>query len=199
LRHLGGIGLFAVAILDSSPLPTFGGTDILTALLAARHNEPWYYYAAIAAVGSTLGAFFTYRVAHRAGAGYLRDKFGARKVSKLLGIFERWGTGVLVLSSAVPIPSPTSAFFAAAGALNYPLRNFLLVVALSRCARYTAIAAIASRYGRHFIRALRHPGQYSGMLLLIIGATLLVVLAAILVRKQWEDARQLTRNQLNQG
>ncbi len=32
-RHLGVFGLFLFAILDSSPLPTFGGPDILIALL----------------------------------------------------------------------------------------------------------------------------------------------------------------------
>ena len=35
LGHLGAAGLFFLAILDSSPIPTFGGPDILTAMLAA--------------------------------------------------------------------------------------------------------------------------------------------------------------------
>lgn len=35
LRHLGAFGLFFRAILDSLPLPIFGGSDILTAILAA--------------------------------------------------------------------------------------------------------------------------------------------------------------------
>ncbi|HXY77802.1 MAG TPA: hypothetical protein VEH47_03260, partial [Candidatus Acidoferrales bacterium] len=48
VRHLGGLGLFLLAIVDSSPIPTFGGLDIVTAILAARQREPWYYYAAAA-------------------------------------------------------------------------------------------------------------------------------------------------------
>jgi hypothetical protein len=39
-RHLGALGLFFLAILDSSPLPTFGGPDILIAILAASHRNP---------------------------------------------------------------------------------------------------------------------------------------------------------------
>jgi membrane protein YqaA with SNARE-associated domain len=198
LRHLGGLGLFALAVLDSSPFPTFGGTDILTAILAARHREPWYYYAIIAAAGSTLGAYITFRMAHRAGAGYLREKFGERRVAKLLEIFEHWGTGVLVLSTAVPIPSPTAAFFAASGVLNYSPRKFLVVVTLSRMARYAVIAAVASQYGRQFIRALRHPGQYYGVLLLITVALIVLVVAAILVRKQLEDAQEIIRSRVEQ-
>ena len=199
LRHLGGLGLFLVAILDSSPLPTFGGTDILAAILAAQHREPWYYYTLAAAAGSVLGAYLTFHTGHRAGAAYLRDKFGERRVSKLLAYFERWGTGVLVLSTAVPIPSPTAAFFAIAGVLNYPVRKFLVVVTLSRLVRYAAIASIASLYGRQFIRALRHPSQYYGVLFLIALAIALLVLGAILVRRQLEDAREVLRNRELRG
>ena len=188
LRHLGVFGLFLLAVADSSPLPTFGGPDILTAIFAARHKDPWYYYAAVATTGSVIGAYLTFRMAQRAGSGYLREKFGERRVEKLLAFFERWGTGALVLSSAVPFPCPTSAFFAAAGALNYRRRNFVIVVALSRAARYAAIASIASHYGRHFILALRHPSKYYGVLLLIAAAVALLMLAAILVHRQLEDA-----------
>ena len=198
LRHLGGLGLFALAVLDSSPFPTFGGTDILTAILAARHREPWYYYAIIATAGSVLGAYITFHMGHRAGAAYLREKFGERRVAKLLAIFERWGTGVLALSTAVPIPSPTAAFFAVSGVLNYSTRRFLVVVTLCRVARYSAIAAIASSYGRHFLRVLRHPGQYYGSLLLMIAALLVLVLATILVRKQLEDAREVFRSRVEE-
>ncbi len=194
LRHLGILGLFLLAVADSTPLPTFAGPDILTAILAARHRDPWYYYAAVATVGSVIGAYMTFRMAHHAGASYLRDKFGERKVTKLLAFFEKWGTGALALSSAVPIPSPTSAFFAAAGVLNYRPRNFVVVVTLSRAARYAAIASIASHYGRHFIQALRHPAQYYGVLLLIAGAVFVIALAAILLQRQLEDAHDVLRN-----
>jgi len=67
-RHLGALGLFFLAILDSSPLPTFGGPDILTAISAASHRNPWYEYAAVATAGSVIGALLTFRVARRAGS-----------------------------------------------------------------------------------------------------------------------------------
>src|SRR5207253_41959 len=41
LRHWGGIGVLILAALDSSVLPTLGGVDALTILLAARHPELW--------------------------------------------------------------------------------------------------------------------------------------------------------------
>ena len=67
-RHLGATGLFFLAILDSSPLPTFGGPDIVTALLAAGHRPLWYEYAAAATAGSVVGAYLTFRLARRAGS-----------------------------------------------------------------------------------------------------------------------------------
>jgi membrane protein YqaA with SNARE-associated domain len=184
LGHLGGLGLFAVAVVDGSPLPTFGGPDILTAILAARHVEPWYYYAAIATLGSVVGAYLTYRAAHLAGAGYLQKKFGKRRVKKSLAYFEKWGTTGLAVSSAVPFPFPTSALFAAAGVLKYSWRKFLVVVAICRGARYTLIAFIAFHYGRHFVRALRNPGQYYAWIVAIVIVLAGIIVTTVLMRRR---------------
>src|SRR5215475_7395895 len=75
LRHLGAAGLFFLAVLDSSPIPTFSGPDILTAILAASHRPLWYEFAATATAGSVLGAYLTFRIARTAGSAYLDKKF----------------------------------------------------------------------------------------------------------------------------
>ena len=193
MRHLGGVGLFLLAIVDSSPIPTFGGLDILTAILAARQREPWYYYAGFATAGSVIGAYLTFRIARKAGLDYLNRKFGKRKVARLLKYFQRWGTGALVVSTVVPLPFPTSAFFAAAGVLDYPLRTFIMVVALGRAVRYGAIAAIASHYGRRFVVGLRHLGQHSGWLLAIAAAVVIATTAAIMLTKRLQSSRPVVK------
>jgi len=193
VRHLGGLGLFLLAIVDSSPIPTFGGLDILTAILAARQHEPSYYYAGFATAGSIIGAYLTFRMARKAGLGYLNRKFGKRRVARLLKYFQRWGTGALVVSTVVPLPFPTSAFFAVAGALDYPLRTFLVVVASGRAVRYGTIAAIASHYGRRFVIGLRHLGRHSGWLLAIAAAVIIVVAAAIALRKRLQSSRHVVK------
>lgn len=185
-RHLGATGLFFLAILDGLPLPTFGGPDILTAILAASHRNPWYEYAVVATAGSVIGAYITFRLARRAGIAYLRSKFGQGRVAKLLGLFEKWGTGALALSTAVPFPFPTSAFFAAAGASGYGTRKYLAVVALCRGARYSLVAILADRYGRHFVRVVRHPAQYWGWLLLFAAIVVAIAAAAVLVNRRLE-------------
>jgi membrane protein YqaA with SNARE-associated domain len=183
-RHLGALGLFSLAILDSSPLPTFGGPDILIAILAGSHRDPWYEYAAVATAGSVIGAFLTFRIARKAGAAYLNGKFGEGKVSALLNIFKKWGTGTLAASTAIPFPFPTSMIFAAAGASDYHLGTFLTVVSIGRAIRYAGIAIVADIYGRHFIRILRHPTQYWGWLLVFTGLVFGLIAAGILINKR---------------
>ena len=131
-----------------------------------------------------MGAYLTFRIARKAGSAYLHSKFGSQKVDGLLHIFQKWGTGALVASTAIPFPFPTSLFFAAAGASNYGVGRFLTVVTICRGTRYTLIAIIADHYGRHFIRVLRHPVQYWGWLLLFAAVIVSVILAGIVVNKR---------------
>jgi membrane protein YqaA with SNARE-associated domain len=188
LRHLGALGLFFLAILDSSPLPTFGGPDILTAILAASHRDLWFEYAATATAGSLLGAFLTFRIARQAGSAYLDRKFKQTKLERFLKLFKRWGTGTLAASTAIPLPTPTSMFFAAAGASDYPRGKFLAVVGLCRAVRYFGIAFIASQYGRHFLRVLRHPTQYWGWLVFFAALTFLLIAGGILLERRLATA-----------
>jgi len=183
-RHLGALGLFSLAILDSSPLPTFGGPDILIAILAATHRNPWYEYAAVATIGSVIGAYFTFRVARKAGSAYLHSKFGDGKVSALLRVFEKWGTGTLVASTAIPFPFPRSMVFAAAGASNFRTVKYLTIVTTCRATRYATLAIVADLYGRHFVRVLRHPTQYWGWFLLFAVMIFGLIASGILINKR---------------
>jgi membrane protein YqaA with SNARE-associated domain len=183
-RHFGAAGLFFLAILDSSPVPTFGGPDILLAILVAARHDPWYEYAAAATVGSTIGAYITFRLARKAGQAYLDSKFGHARVSALLGVFKKWGTGSLVATTAIPFPFPTSLVFAAAGASDYHLGTYLVVVAASRGTRYAAIGLLADLFGRHFVRMFRHPTEYWGWFLLFGVAVLALIGGGILINRR---------------
>jgi membrane protein YqaA with SNARE-associated domain len=185
---MGAAGLFSLAILDSSPIPTFAGPDILTAILVASHRPLWYEYAASATAGSVVGAYITFRLARRAGSAYLESKFKRGGLSKFLKFFKRWGTGSLIASAAIPIPTPTSLFFAAAGASDYPRGRFLTMVILARAARYFGIAYLAGHYGRHFLRVLRHPMQHWGWMLLFVIITVLLIAGGLIASHRLETA-----------
>jgi membrane protein YqaA with SNARE-associated domain len=183
-RHLGALGLFFFAILDSSPVPTFGGPDVLLAILVAARRDPWYEYAVFATVGSTIGGYITFRLARKAGQAYLDSKFGHTRVSAFLSVFKKWGTGSLVATTAIPFPLPTSLVFAAAGASDYHLGKYLAVVAICRGARYTVIGILADLFGRHLVRVFRHPTQYWGWLLVFTAAIFILIGAGILVNRR---------------
>lgn len=183
-RHLGALGLFSLAILDGSPTPTFGGPDVLTALLAASHRAPWYEYAVVATAGSVIGAFLMFRIGRRGGSAYLHGRFGSRKLGAILSFFHKWGTNALAVSTALPLPFPTSVLFAAAGASNYSVRKFLVVVTICRGVRYGGIAIIADHYGRHFIRVLRQPTQYWGWLLVFAAVIFSLIMAGIVLNRR---------------
>ena len=188
--HWGAGGLFALAVFDSSPIPTFSGPDILTVILAASRRDLWWLYAAVATAGSVLGAYLTFRLAREAGQAYLDKKFKKGRVSRVLKVYRRWGTVALFASCAIPFPTPTGILFAAAGVSRVHPTKFLGVVFTGRALRYTAVAFLAELYGRHIIRVLRHPGQYWGWLLLLILIVAVLVVGAILLERHLREEHE---------
>src|SRR5271157_6612182 len=81
LTHLGVLGLFSVAVLDSSviPLPLPGSTDLLLLLLVAHNGDPWLL-AVNAVAGSILGGYTAWHVGRRGGEAALRQYVPARRL-----------------------------------------------------------------------------------------------------------------------
>ena len=59
---------------------------------------------------------------------------------------------------------------------------------LKRIALASAIALVADLYGRHFIRALRHPTQYWGWMLLFVAITIALIAGGIMLNRRLETA-----------
>jgi membrane protein YqaA with SNARE-associated domain len=182
--HLGGLGLIPLGLLDNSPLPTPGAMDVATLLLSARQPQLWLYYAGMATVGSLVGGFVTYRLARKGGKAALERRFSRRKVDKVCELFERWGFGAIVIPALLPPPVPMVPFLLAAGAMQYPVRKFLVALALGRVARYMLLAYLAARYGRRiiaFIRVHGHP--------VALGIIIVLLAAAAVVFYFWGGAK----------
>jgi membrane protein YqaA with SNARE-associated domain len=186
--HLGGLGFIPLGLLDSSIIPLPGSMDVLTIVLSARHGELWFYYASMATVGSVIGGYVTYRLARKGGKETLTRKFPRRKLEKIYKIFGRWGFGAIAISALLPPPAPMVPFLLAAGAMQYSVRKFLVALTLGRIVRYSILAYLAARYGRHmltFISQLRHPILIVAIALI---ATAVVVFVAILGSKRKKSA-----------
>jgi membrane protein YqaA with SNARE-associated domain len=151
LISLGGPGLFVVGIIDSSAIPTFGSLDAFIIFLAAAHRAWWWYYALMAAAGSIVGAYITYVIAKKGGKEPLEKKFGKKRLQKVYDYYERRGFWAVFIPSVLPPPFPTSPFLLSAGALNYPLRNYMIAVSIARSLRYAALAIIGALYGGRLV------------------------------------------------
>jgi membrane protein YqaA with SNARE-associated domain len=172
LRHVGGIGLIPLAILDSTIIPTFGSLDLLTAWLAVGNPDLWLYYAGMSTIGATIGALITYRMGKKMGESWIEKKIGRKRLRKMKDAIEHWGFGAIFVPTIAPPPCPTAWFFLVAGAFSFPLKQFVSAAVLGRSLRYSVLALVAAHYGRHFLRYLRHPLHYL-VWSLIITASLL--------------------------
>lgn len=75
-------------------------------------------------------------------------------------------------------------FLLAAGAMQYSVNKFLVALTLGRIVRYSILAYLAARYGRHMLTSisqLRHPILIVAIALI---ATAVVVLVVILGSKR---------------
>jgi membrane protein YqaA with SNARE-associated domain len=172
LRHVGGIGLVPLAILDSTVVPTFGSLDLLTAWLSVRNPDLWLYYALMSTIGATIGAVITYRMGTKVGVWWIEKKIGHKRLERIEHAITHWGFGAIFVPTIAPPPCPTAWFFVVAGAFSFPIKKFVAAAVLGRTLRYGALALIAGHYGRHFLRYLRHPLHYV-LWSLIITASLL--------------------------
>ena len=185
IYHLGGLGFIPRGLLDSSLIPLPGSVDVLTIYLSARHKELWLYYALMATIGSVLGGWVTYRLARKGGKAALERRFPRKRLEKVNQIFERWGMGAIAIPAFLPPPMPMIPFVVAAGAMQYPIRKFLIALTLGRSARYSLLAFLAARYGRHIIAFITQHGHPALLAMIgVIGGVALVLLYFVFGKRQ---------------
>jgi membrane protein YqaA with SNARE-associated domain len=153
LTHMGALGLFSVAIVDSSviPLPLPGSTDLLLLWLVAHNGDPWLL-APCAIAGSILGGYTTWHIGRRGGEAALRRYVPARLLGRVVGWVERHRILAVFLPAVLPPPIPLLPFALASGALGVSRRRFLVVYGAARTLRYSVVAWLAAIYGRRIVR-----------------------------------------------
>jgi membrane protein YqaA with SNARE-associated domain len=191
LVHLGALGLFAVAIIDSSPipLPLPGSTDLLLLFLVAHRGNP-FLLAISAIAGSAIGGFITWSTGKKGGEAILQRSIPPRLRARI----ERWTDNHSILSVLVPAilppPIPLTPFLLAAGALGVSRRRFLVAYNTARITRYGLITWAGVVYGRKVLGWwTRNLDQWSG----VIGWTFLTLLVGGILYGVWQYRRQKRR------
>jgi membrane protein YqaA with SNARE-associated domain len=152
LRRLGGPGLVLLGIADNSVIPLTGSMDVLTIWLAARHHEPWPYYAFMATLGAVIGGYITYALARKGGKETMERKLSKKRAAQFSKAFARWGFASVVIPALIPPPFPFLPFLLAAGAMQYSRKKVLGALVLGRGLRYSLDAWLGFHYGRHVLR-----------------------------------------------
>lgn len=183
LVSLGGVGLFAVAIVDSSviPLPVPGSTDFLLILLVVRRISSGLWvivYPAVAVVGSLVGGYLTWSAGRKGGEVALERYVPKKYLSKINGWVKKHGAWSVAVSAILPPPIPLTPFLLAAGALKVPRSRFLLAFGVARVIRYGLLAWLGVSFGRHFIHEWnQQTASWSSTILWIYGAVMVLGLA----------------------
>jgi len=178
LRRMGGPGLVLLGIADNSVIPLTGSMDVLTIWLAARHREPWLYYALMATIGAVIGGYITYALARKGGKETMERKLSKKRAAQFSKAFARWGFASVAIPALLPPPFPFLPFLLAAGAMQYSRKKFLGALVLGRGLRYFIDAWLGFHYGRHILRFFSQyykPAMAILIALAVIGAVLSLI------------------------
>jgi membrane protein DedA with SNARE-associated domain len=181
--HLGGVGLFLVAILDSSviPLPLPGSTDLLLLILASQGGTTVLLNVLLvlaAFVGSMIGGYMCWSAGRKGGEVALEHYIPKRILKRITSWVERHGAVSVAVSALLPPPVPLTPILLAAGALKIERRPFLLSYGLARALRYGFLGWLGFKYGRRIVAAW--VADLNGWSSIILWSYLGLLLAGIL-------------------
>jgi membrane protein DedA with SNARE-associated domain len=181
-RRLGGLGLVLLGLVDNSPVPLPGSMDALTMVLATQERAWWPYYAAMAVLGSLIGAYMAYALGAEGSKELLEKKLPKKKAEKIYDQFQKHGFWALFIPALLPPPMPFSPFPIAAGVLKYNRRDFFLAVGLARSIRYALLAYLGSRYSEQILGFFS--AYYMTLLWVVVGVAVAGVVAFLIWRKK---------------
>jgi membrane protein YqaA with SNARE-associated domain len=146
LIAFGPVGLFAVALLDSTFVPLPSSADALMLLLSTARPSWMVLYAAMATAGSALGCFIMYMIARRAGTRALA-RFSPAKQQRVKELIDRYDVAAVLAATLMPPPFPFKLFVVTAGVFRFSLTRFMLAIIAGRAFRFLLEGYLAVRYG----------------------------------------------------
>jgi membrane protein YqaA with SNARE-associated domain len=168
LPALGSLGLLAAAFVDASFVPLPLVPDLLLINLSSAHPLRMPYYAAITAIGATLGSLLVYYPARKAGQAYYhaRHSHPPGRIQKLL---QKYPALCVFLPAVAPFPLPVKPFVIAQGVFQIPIVTFLVGTLAGKGCRFFAEAFLGVRYGPAVLHFLVAEKWYALAVLIVLG------------------------------
>ena len=192
VQKVGALAFIPLGLIDNSVIPLPGSMDALTIVLAASRKELWWFYAIMATVGALLGGYLTYHLARKGGKEALDKKLKPNKAKRVHEIFGRYGFWSVFAGAIAPPPVPIVPFLATAGAMEYSRHKFLIALGTGRLVRFSLVAWLASRYGKHifsFFAKYYKPALWTLVALAVAGG----IAALIYYRRSKKRAKSAKR------
>ena len=177
LLPLGGWGLFAAAVLDSSFLSFAGGVDLWLVSQSALLPSRMPLYALAATSGSLIGCSALYFAVRGGEEAFLERNRSSPRFGRVRAYVEKYGARSLFVVALLPPPTPFKLFVATAGLLHLPYRKFLVALLAGRAVRYTGEGWLAARYGEQTWQWMVRSGP------VVFGIVLAAVAVLFLSRK----------------
>jgi membrane protein DedA with SNARE-associated domain len=154
--NLGGVGLFGLAVLDSSVIPVSlpGSTDLVLLLLTVFRSKSIaspVIFGSCAFAGSVMGGYMTWAAGKKGGEAALEKLGKGRVVRRVQGWVKRNGVVSVAIAALLPPPVPLMPFLFAAGALGLSRARFFIAYGAGRALRYGLVAWLGYTYGRMVI------------------------------------------------
>jgi membrane protein YqaA with SNARE-associated domain len=173
----GGLGLFLIAFLDSSVLTFPVINDLLLIDLSIRYPARMPYYAMMATLGSVGGCVLLYYIARKGGEAMFHKHAGTR-AQHIHEWINRNGFVSILVTALLPPPTPFKVFVIAAGALEMPVRTFVLGLLVARGMRFFGEGFLAVKYGdQASLFLLTHKLEFAAI---VLGVVLLLYLMTCL-------------------
>ncbi len=180
LPTLGPLGIFLVALADSSFLSLPEINDFLVISAALANPSTVWMFVLMAALGSLAGCSLLWGIGRVGGEGLLGRRFGPEWVARTQQAYRRWGILALAVPAVLPPPMPFKVFVLASGVFGFPYLRFALTLLLARGLRYAFWGTLGVVYGDEARQLLigidAWCAQRFPLLLGLVAALLLVVL-----------------------
>ena len=176
--ELGGVGMFVIALLDSSFLSFPQVNDLLIILLSTKYPARMPYYAGMTTLGSLIGCFMLYGVVRRGGESFLRKRMQGRYFDRAVTLYQKYGLMAVIVPALLPPPVPFKLFVLLAAAAAVSPVRFGIAIVIGRGIRYFGQGYLAVLYGERAADFMKEYGAQIG-----IGLAVTAVVAALIVMK----------------